>query len=439
MVVYVTGISGSGKSMFSKLLAKELEYKYIDVDEIAHKIYDYPGLMEQVYALFGSSINNEFGKFDRKRLGQIIFSEKNSQRVKSFYNLTWQYMKKLLDNEIVENAVIDYILLPQTEYWSNNALKILIKSQDNDVRFKKLMERDNVKEEYVKLRDKSSIEYNEDEFDFVFENDYGIQKLNDSVSTVIDYINSAHTLTVLGTQSPYAKENNACPSFLISDKVNNLLLDCGSGSHRFFNMNNLDNLGIVISHLHRDHYNDLYNYMYSSLVMKNHNKLHKPITIYLPSKPVEIFQDIKNEKLTFSVVNEIDSNKRYTFNGYKIEFMQIIHSADVLSYAIKVTTKNKVIVYTGDCSYKSKQDIVHFAKNADILICESSFLVSHGFPKECNHLTALQAGEISKDANVKKLILTHFWPEEDTANYLNEARQVFKNTYIAKEKDVYLI
>ena len=250
---------------------------------------------------------------------------------------------------------------------------------------------------------------------------------------------TAITLTVLGTQSPYAKENNACPSFLLSDGTNNLLLDCGSGSHRFFDMNNLNNLGIVISHFHRDHYNDLYNYMYSSFVMKNHNKLTNPISIYIPTQPTHIYDDIKNEKNTYSNLIAIDDNKKYSFGCFEIEFLKTIHSADILSYAIKVKIDNKTIVYSGDCSYKSKEEIVEFAKNADILICESSFLVSYGFPKECNHLTAFQAGEIAKKANVGKLILNHFWPEEDTNNYLNEAKQIFDNVFIAQEKDIYFL
>ena len=439
MIVYITGKSGSGKSTFSKLLAKELNYKYIDVDDIGHKVYEYPEIMEKAYQLFGTDINNELGKFDRKKLGQIVFSERHSERVKAFSDLTWEYMKKLLDDEIVDNSVVDWILLPHTKYWANNALRILVKPQDEDLRFKKLMARDNITEEYVKLRDKASIEYNESEFDFVFTNDYNEEILKNNISNVVNYINSAITLTILGTQSPYAKENNACPSFLLSNNQNNLLLDCGSGSHRFFYMNKLNNLGIVISHLHRDHYNDLYNYMYSSLVMKNHNKLDKPISIYLPTQPTHIYEDIKNEKLTFSDLIAIDDKEKYRYGCYEVEFLKTIHSADILSYAVKVITDNKVIVYTGDCSYKSKQDILEFSKNADVLICEASFLVSHGFPKECNHLTALQAGEIAKEANVKKLILSHFWPEEDTKNYYKEARQIFNNVFIAKEKDVYLI
>ena len=439
MIIYVTGKSGSGKSTFSKLLAKELNYKYIDVDYISHKVYEYPEIMDKIYQLFGTDINNEFGEFDRKKLGQIIFSERHSKRVKIFNELTWECIKKIIDDEIIGNCVVDWILLPQSKYWINSALRILIKSQDDDLRLKKLISRDNITDEYAKLRDKASITYNENEFDFVFTNDYSEEKLKDNLASVVNHLNSAITLTVLGTQSPYAKENSACPSFLLSDKQNNLLLDCGSGSHRFFDMNKINNLGIVISHFHRDHYNDLYNYMYSSFVMKNHNKLKSPINIYLPSQPIHIFEDIKNEKNTFSNLVAIEEDKKYRFGCYEIEFLRTIHSENVLSYAIKVKVKNKVIVYSGDCSYKSKQEMVKFAQNADVLICESSLLVSYGFPKECNHLTALQAGEIAKEANVKKLILNHFWPEEDAENYYKEAKQVFNNVFIAKEKDKYLI
>lgn len=76
-------------------------------------------------------------------------------------------------------------------------------------------------------------------------------------------------LEVLGTKSPFATPSYACPSYLLTCGEEKLLLDCGSGSRRFFDFNNLDNLNILISHLHRDHYNDLFNYMYASYSLKN--------------------------------------------------------------------------------------------------------------------------------------------------------------------------
>lgn len=189
MIICVTGKSGSGKSTFSKLLAKELNYKYIDVDYIGHKIYENPRVMAKVYNLFGTDINGEDGKFDRKKLGQIIFSERDSERVKIFNNLTWEEMKKILNNEVVENSVVDWALLPKTEYWRKDTLKILVKSYDERLRIKNLIKRDNITEEYIKLRDKASVEYVENDFDFVFVNDYDKDKLGNYISKIVKFVN----------------------------------------------------------------------------------------------------------------------------------------------------------------------------------------------------------------------------------------------------------
>ena len=188
MIIYITGKSGSGKSTFSKRLAKELNYKYIDVDEVGHKVYEFPEIMEKAYQLFGTDINNEFGKFDRKKLGQIVFNERHSARVKAFSDLTWEYMKKNLDKEIQDRAIVDWILLPHTKYWKQSAFKILIKPQDENLRLAKVIARDNITEEYAKLRDKASIEYDENEFDFVFTNDYNEENLQKNISAVIEHL-----------------------------------------------------------------------------------------------------------------------------------------------------------------------------------------------------------------------------------------------------------
>ncbi len=190
MIIFITGKSGSGKSTFAKLLAKRLGYKYIDVDDIGHKIYECPQIMKKAYQLFGQDINNELGEFDRKRLGQVVFGERQSEKVKIFNDLTWEYMKKLLDQELTDNIIVDWILLPQTTYWANFALKILIKSKDEELRLKKLVLRDNVTQDYIKLRDRASIEYNESEFDFVFDNNYTKNELQRNVAKVVDFIKS---------------------------------------------------------------------------------------------------------------------------------------------------------------------------------------------------------------------------------------------------------
>ena len=245
-------------------------------------------------------------------------------------------------------------------------------------------------------------------------------------------------LTILGTMSPYSKQANACPSYMIESNTTRLLLDCGSGSHRFFDMQNkINGLNIIISHLHRDHYNDLFNYQYAAFVLHRQNKLHSPINIYLPENPKRISQDIISEKNAFCRYHFINTDNELSIGDLKIKFMRVKHAQDVETYAIKISDGSSVLTYTADMSFACKDKFVEFAKNANIILSESSLLEEYGFPEINSHLTAKQAGIIAKLSNVDKLILTHFWPEEDLNKYLREARMEFSNTYIAKENVVF--
>src|SRR2546422_840776 len=67
-------------------------------------------------------------------------------------------------------------------------------------------------------------------------------------------------LTILGKWSPYPPAGGACPGYLVEADGVRILLDCGSGVvsslHRFGTAFDLN--AIVISHLHPDHFTDIY-------------------------------------------------------------------------------------------------------------------------------------------------------------------------------------
>ena len=48
-------------------------------------------------------------------------------------------------------------------------------------------------------------------------------------------------------------------------------------------------------------------------------------------------------------------------------------------------------------------------------------------------MRAYDAGVLASRSKAKKLLLTHFWPEEDKKMYLEEAKQNFVNTEVAEE------
>ena len=85
--------------------------------------------------------------------------------------------------------------------------------------------------------------------------------------------------------------------------------------------------------------------------------------------------------------------------------------------------------------YHNIDEYTRFCRNADIFICESTFL-STDSNKSRYHLDAKEAAMIAKAANVRKLLLTQTWPEHKKDLYLKEASSTFDKVYMAHENDV---
>ena len=67
--------------------------------------------------------------------------------------------------------------------------------------------------------------------------------------------------------------------------------------------------------------------------------------------------------------------------------------------------------------------IVELAKGADLLILECSFPDDEAI---AGHLTPSEAGEIAARAGVKRLVLTHFYPEILTTDIEAECRKTYQ-------------
>jgi ribonuclease Z len=93
----------------------------------------------------------------------------------------------------------------------------------------------------------------------------------------------------------------------------------------------------------------------------------------------------------------------------------------------------KRYVYSGDT--RPCDAIRIAAKNADILYHEATFLAEkQQTAKSTGHTTAMDAGHIAHESNVKKLILGHFSSRyRDDNVLLEEAKTVFEQTELADE------
>ena len=240
-------------------------------------------------------------------------------------------------------------------------------------------------------------------------------------------------ITPLGTISPYPKNNMNCPGFLVEYNNHKILLDCGNGITRLLNMeNDLKNLNVIITHYHKDHFGDIGALQYASFVYHNLGLLNNKIKIYLPKNDFALNKaSIISNNESYSEYIDIYPSYTFSIDDLKVTF-EDNKSHTIESYMVKLQNNDFKIVYTSDIGTTNFNKLIEFCKNADLLICESSFLLKHNSNSK-THMTAYGASILANEANAKKLLLTHFWPEEDKNLYLEEALQNFQNTEVAQE------
>jgi len=167
MIICICGKSGSGKSTLSNELKKLNNSIHLDIDKIGHKVLTYDGVKKELVNTFGKSIISD-NNIDRKKLGEIVFNSRLEMNKLS--DITWKYMQLDIDKFINSNKdkiiILDWLLLPITKYFNMSDIKILL-DIPYEIRKERAMRRDNITQEAFDLREKSSINFNEKDFDYV--------------------------------------------------------------------------------------------------------------------------------------------------------------------------------------------------------------------------------------------------------------------------------
>lgn len=254
-------------------------------------------------------------------------------------------------------------------------------------------------------------------------------------------------IAVLGCWAPYPKAGGACSGYLLRGGGLNIMLDAGNGSlsrlREFMDFRLLD--GVIISHLHHDHYLDLYPLRHALEGARREGERAEPLRVVAPSLPEAPFQELAGFKEAYEVtaveaLPEVTlasglQARKLTWGSLTFHFVRAKHP--VPTYSIAVEEKGR-LVYSSDTA--RTEEILRLATGADLFLCEASGLDSDAERMRENHLTARQAGEISLQAGVKRLLLTHIWPEYDPEALCRQAAEGFgKPVQWARERELYKI
>jgi ribonuclease Z len=299
-------------------------------------------------------------------------------------------------------------------------------------------------------------------------------------------------VTILGSNSALPTSNRYPTAQVLNVLGRFFLIDCGEGTQIQLRRNKIGFSKIkhiFISHLHGDHYYGLIGLISTMNLLGLKSDIH----IYSPSelknliqpqldfikgemmvnlvfhplnfkKPQQIFADKRVEVFSFPVKHSI-STCGFLFRevqkpaNIKKEMVQEYHipiakikeikgGADFVTSDGNVIPNEKLTIppplfrsYAFCTDTAFHQPTIDIIKDVDLLYHETTFLESmREFAKKTLHSTTIDAANVAKQANVKKLIIGHFSARYNNVNvFENEARTVFRNTEAAVEGKTYTI
>lgn len=238
-------------------------------------------------------------------------------------------------------------------------------------------------------------------------------------------------ITVLGRYGTAPAKDGACSGYFVEYKDKKILIDCGNGIvsrlQHYCKIQELD--FIILSHVHFDHMADLHLIKYALETKRYYGEKIERIKLFLPEPAKD--EEVYDESL-FDITY-IHDNMEIGIDDFIITFKKMVHIID--SYGLAIQNENIKFVYSGDTGYTDT--LVDLAKDADILLCESTIVKKQeAFPIN-HHLSVEEACRICQLANCKQLILTHLWFESKIEDYKTEANNYLTNFVIAEEMFTY--
>lgn len=248
------------------------------------------------------------------------------------------------------------------------------------------------------------------------------------------------TVTILGSGTCVPSLKRSSCAVLVDISGQKLLFDIGPGTITRLlavGVEIFDISHLFLSHFHPDHTGELASFLFSyKYAAKNNPK--NGITIIGGKGLLNFFKGLKtaygrwiepddNAWRLIIVEMDVSGPDHRDFEGFSISSVPVDHNPESIAY--RVFDPNGIsLVYSGDTDYCD--NLVTLAGNTDLLICESS-TPDHGKIK--GHMTPSRAGKAARLADVRKLVLTHFYPECDHVNIEKECRKEYAGPLVLAE------
>lgn len=189
-VAGLTGQSGAGKTTVSDAF-KENDFEIINCDIVAREVTNVGSeCCKELAKLFPSCFDENYA-LNRRKLGEIVFSDKN--KLQMLNDTIYPFINKLIDEKII-SAQSNFILLDAPTLFEAGADKlcsvIVSVVADYNVRLERITKRDGISAELAKKRFSSqhTVEFFKAHSDFVIENNGSVNDTYQKTCKVIEKI-----------------------------------------------------------------------------------------------------------------------------------------------------------------------------------------------------------------------------------------------------------
>jgi ribonuclease BN (tRNA processing enzyme) len=218
-------------------------------------------------------------------------------------------------------------------------------------------------------------------------------------------------LTVIGCGTSQPQPDTPASGLLVESGDTRVLLDCGQGviSRLQQRLDPRTLTGVIVGHLHADHYIDLVGLRY---LFPWGERVENRLPVHLPPGGRAHMTSLAaaiSERPTFfdDSYDVIDYRPDSTFAVGELQARVIPGLHYVPAWGVELTDPSgRRIVYAGDTG--PNDELVRIAQAADLFVCEATLAsAAHDDPKR-GHLTGDEALDIAAAAGVRKTLLVHY-------------------------------
>lgn len=197
IVIGLTGGISTGKSTVTKIII-ENGFKVIDADKIAREVVEIgKPAYEDIVRVFGEEILDKNFNIDRKKLGSIIFNNKEYRMKLNaiVHPRVFQTMREKLMDYSIENAVVFLdipLLIEEMDIINGYGItfdEIWVVYTKENIQIERLMDRDNIsyQDAYKKIKSQMPIEQKIKYANRIIDNNNGLNELVVQVKKLLNF------------------------------------------------------------------------------------------------------------------------------------------------------------------------------------------------------------------------------------------------------------